>query len=173
MRGGPESAPGEGMFPILRQPVERLPRRLRAGLILLGAVIAAVPAATRPLHPHADDARHQSSFVGRYILRSVNGERLPATLAGDDPRHTIQVTDGVLEINPDGSFLCRTLATAVSFGLKEPFADTLLGGYTLVAPGQITFNHKGVRADTILASGYQITWTHPVRTLTGVFLYSK
>ncbi len=161
------------MFPILRRPVERQPRRLRAGLMLLGAAIAAVPAATRPHHTLANDAHGQSSLVGRYVLRSVNGERLPVTLTGDDPRHTIQVTDGVLEINPDGSYLCRTLATAVSFGLKEPFADTLLGGYTLVAPGQITFNHKGLRPDTILASGYQITWTHPVRTSTGVFLYSK
>jgi hypothetical protein len=161
------------MFPILKRPVERLPRRVRVGLMLLGVVIAAVPAATRPIHPLTNDARDQGTLIGRYILRSVNGQRLPAMLAGDDPRHTIQVTDGVLEINPDGSYVCRTLATAVSFGLKEPFADTLLGGYTLVAPGAIQFNHKGLRADTIRASGFQITWTHPVRTLTGVFLYSK
>jgi hypothetical protein len=146
---------------------------MRVASILLSVFIVVQPAATRPPRSLAYATRGQSTLVGRYILRSVNGQRLPATLAGDDPRHTIQVTDGVLELNPDGSYVCRTLATASSFGLKEPFADTLLGGYNLVAPGAIQFNHKGLRADTILASGFQITWTHPVRTLTGVFLYSK
>ncbi len=161
------------MFPIRRRPVERPRRRLRAELVLLGAAIASVPAATRPPRTDVHVAHSQGTVVGRYVLRSVNGQRLPVTLTGDDPRHTIQVTDGVLQLNADGSYVCRTLATASSFGLKEPFADTLLGGYNLVAPGAIQFNHKGLRADTILASGFQITWTHPIRTLTGVFLYSK
>ena len=98
---------------------------------------------------------------------------LPVTLRAADPRHTIQVTDGVLELNPDGRYVCRTLATAISFGLKEPFADTLLGGYTVVAPGAIQFTHKGIHPDTIATSGFQITWSHPVRTVTGLFLYSK
>ena len=161
------------MFPIRRRPVERQRRRLRAELVLLGAAIASVLAATRPPRTVVHVARSQGTVVGRYVLRSVNGQRLPVTLTGDDPRHTIQVTDGVLQLNANGSYVCRTLATASSFGLKEPFADTLLGGYNLVGPGAIQFNHKGVHPDTILASGFQITWTHPIRTLTGVFLYSK
>jgi hypothetical protein len=173
MRDGPESARNRGMNRPIPKRLHERQRRVRAASILLSAFLVVVPAATRPPRMHAYAAPGQSTLAGRYILRSVNGQRLPVTLAGDDPRHTIRVTDGVLELNPDGSYVCRTLATASSFGLKEPFADTLLGGYTLVTPGAIQFNHKGLRPDTILASGFQITWTHPVRTLTGVFLYSK
>ena len=158
--------------PIPRRLDERR-RGVRAAWILLSAFIVILPAATRPPRTLVYAARGQSSLVGRYILRTVNGQRLPVTLTGDDPRHTIQITDGVLELNANGSYVCRTLATASTFGLKEPFSDTLLGGYNLVAPGAIQFNHKGVRPDTILASGFRITWTHPIRTLTGAFLYSK
>lgn len=157
------SAPSPGMY-----------RRLLAAPLVLGAAIFAIPAATRAPQRVAVRAHGQSSLVGHYILREVNGQRLPVTLPGEDPRHTIQITDGTLDLNADGTYVCRTLATAVSFGLKEPFADTLLGGYTLVAPGSITLAHKGIRPDTIAATGYQVTWTHPVRTTwTGAFLYSK
>jgi len=163
------------MLPFLRRPPnERLPRRSRGGLLLLIAASAALSAATPLPHVRTTGAHGQSSVVGRYILRTVNGQRLPVTLMGDRPKNTVQITDGVLELNADGSYLCRTLATAVSFGLKEPFADTLLGGYTLISPGTIQLNHKGLKPDTLAATGYQITWTHPVRTtFTGAFLYSK
>jgi hypothetical protein len=143
-------------------------------LVVLVAGIGALSTATRLPPTRTAGAHGQSSIVGRYILRTVNGQRLPVTLPGLEPKNTIQVTDGVLELNADGSFLCRTLATAVSFGLKEPFADTLLGAYTIVSPGSIQLNHKGLHPDTIAATGYQLTWTHPVRTtFTGAFLYSK
>ena len=133
-------------------------------------LLAAYPASFKPsVHPTV----HQGSVVGRYVLRSVNGQPLPVTLPGEDPRHTIQVTDGVLELRADGSYMCRTVAATSHLGLKETFADTLAGGYTVLQAGEIQFGHKGLKADTIVTSGFQITWTHPVRTAMAAFLYSR
>jgi hypothetical protein len=115
----------------------------------------------------------QVSLVGRYVLRSVNGQALPARIPLDDGRHSIEVTDGFLELNPDGSYLCRTSAAAAYRGLKEPFADTLVGGYTVLQSGAIQLGHKGVKADTITTSGFKITWPHPVRKAQAVFIYIK
>jgi hypothetical protein len=112
-------------------------------------------------------------MTGRYLLRSINGQPLPAVLPSDDPQHTLQVTSGVLELHPDGSYLCRTIATDIHLGLQESFADTLVGGYAVLGPATIQLNHKGVKPDTVTASGFQIAWAHPVRSFQGLFLYSK
>ena len=107
------------------------------------------------------------------MLRSVNGLRLPAKIAGEDARHTLQVTEGVLELNGDGTYLCRTIATAAYMGLDEPFADTLKGSYTVLQAGAIELGHKGLKPDTVVTSGYQIAWPHSLRMAHAVFLYSK
>jgi len=142
---------------------------LSLAIVTAVGVLAARPA---PRTASAHRTR-QGSVVGRYVLRTVNGQQLPVTLPGEDPRHTIQITDGVLDLNPDGSYLCRTVANTAHLGLRESFADTLLGGYTVLQAGAIQFGHKGLKADTITTSGFQIRWPHPVRTVQAVFLYSR
>jgi hypothetical protein len=164
------------------KPFQRpfLPARWRAwgayaAPLLLGAS-ALAGTKPRPTHPRGTLATRsalQGSVMGRYVLRSVNAQPLPVVLAGDDPQHTLQVTDGLLQLNPDGSYLCRTVATDVNTGLQETFADTLIGGYTILTPNTIELDHKGLKPDTITTSGFQIAWAHPVRTFQGLFLYSK
>lgn len=128
---------------------------------------------TPSLERAATGSPTQPGVPGRYILRSVNGQPLPAVLAGDDPQHTVQVTSGLLELHPDGSYLCRTVATDIHLGLQESFADTLIGGYAVLTPNTIQLNHKGFKPDTIATSGFQVAWPHPVRSFQGLFLYSK
>jgi hypothetical protein len=141
-------------------------------MLVVAGLAAALVAARAPAPPAAVGV-YQGSLIGRYVLRTVNGKALPVTLPGEDIRHTVQVSDGVLELNPDGTYLCRTVASVVHLGLKETFADTLQGAYTILQAGAIQFGHKGVKADTVTTSGFQITWPHPVRTYNAVFQYSK
>jgi hypothetical protein len=150
-------------------------RCVRVAPLFLAATILA---GHRPVRSHSLDtfrsgSARQGSVMGRYVLRMVNGQPLPVTLTGDDPQHTLQVTDGLLELRPDGSYLCRTVATDIDLGLQESFADTLIGGYTVLSPNTIQLNHKGLKADTITTSGFQIAWAHPVRLFQGLFLYSR
>lgn len=146
-----------------------------AAPLLFGASMLAGtrPGSRQPLDALASRPALQGSMIGRYVLRSVNGQSLPVVLAGDDPQHTLQVTDGLLQLNPNGSYLCRTVATDVNTGLQQTFADTLIGGYTVLRANTIELDHKGFMPDTITTSGFQIAWAHPVRTFQGLFLYSK
>jgi hypothetical protein len=146
-----------------------------AAPLLVGVSILAghTPVRAHAFAMHPGSSAAQGSVIGRYVLRSVNDQPLPVILAGDDPQHTLQVTDGLLQLNPDGSYLCRTVATDIHLGLQESFADTLIGGYTILSPNTIQLNHKGLKPDTITASGFQIAWAHPVRSFQGLFLYSK
>jgi hypothetical protein len=112
-----------------------------------GLTAAPAPAALARAAVVAHSA--QGGPAGRYVLRSVNGLPLPATIPGDDARHTIQITEGVLELNPNGTYVCRTAAaTSTRFGLKEPFADSLRGAYTILQSGAIQLGLKAARADT-------------------------
>jgi hypothetical protein len=121
----------------------------------------------------AAPTRAQTGVSGRYILRSVNGAGLPATIPGDDPKHKTVITSGVLDLRPDGRYVCRTSGQSVYLHLIEPFSDSVAGTYNTLLSGAISFNLKGARADTIKTSGFQIAWTHPVRTVYGRFLYSR
>jgi hypothetical protein len=145
-------------------------------LALGSAVTLSVTAAHAPgpaSRPRVDAAARQGGLAGRYVLRSVNGLPPPATMQGEDNKHSVQVTDGVLTLNPDGSYLCRTVAAAVHLKLKEPFADSLHGTYAVLQSGAIQFSLKGNKADTIVTTGFQISWVHPLRLMTARFLYSK
>ena len=135
--------------------------------------VTAAHAPGPPSRPRVDAAARQGGLAGRYVLRSVNGQPLPATMPGEDNKHSVQVTNGVLMLNPDGTYLCRTVAAAVHLKLKEPFADSLHGTYTVLQSGAIQFSLKGNRADTIKTTGFQIAWAHPLRAMNGRFLYSK
>jgi hypothetical protein len=140
--------------------------------VATGLTGASAPVASTRGAPVAHST--QGGPAGRYVLRSVNGLPLPATIPGDDPRHTIQITEGVLELNPNGTYLCRTeAATSTRLGLREPFADSLHGGYTILQSGAIQLGLKGARADTIVTSGFQIVWSHALRTAKARFLYSR
>lgn len=157
-----------------------LPARWRARCayvapLLVGASIFAPyqPVRTPSFERFTSDPATQPGVTGRYMLRSVNGQPLPAILPSDDPQHTLQVTSGLLELHPDGSYLCRTVATDIHLGLQESFADTLIGGYAVLAPGRIEIDHKGFKPDTIVTSGFQVAWPHPVRSFQGLFLYGK
>lgn len=157
-------------------------RHLRAAPALFAAAVITVQLAAgsppRPASPQwstsiGSTVVTQGTLMGRYVLRSVNGQRLPVTIPGEDAYHTMQVTDGFLELNADGSYLCRTIATAANLGLKESFSDTLIGTYSVVTPGTIQLSHKGQRPDTVAAAGFQIAWSHPLRLSQALFLYSK
>jgi hypothetical protein len=141
-------------------------------MLVIAGLAAGLLAARSPAPPLGIRVT-QGSLIGRYVLRTVNGKALPVTLQGEDARHTVQITDGVLELNPDGTYLCRTVASVAHLGLKEAFADTLQGAYAILQAGAIQFGHKGVKPDTVTTSGFQITWPHPVRTYNAVFQYSK
>lgn len=143
--------------------------------LLVGASIFAPYKPVRTPSPErpTNGSPIQPGVTGRYMLRSVNGQPLPVILPSDDPQHSLQVTSGLLELHPDGSYLCRTVATDVHLGLQESFADTLIGGYAVLTPSTIQLNHKGFKPDTITTSGFQVAWSHPVRSFQGLFLYSK
>jgi hypothetical protein len=122
----------------------------------------------------------QSGVVGRYVLRSVNGKSLPAPVPGEDPRHKVEVVDGVVEINADGTYLCRTVTRKTFHAFVEQAADTIRGGYDTIGGGFITFGHRALgippkTADTVATSGFQIIWTHGIGPDLGgaQFVYSK
>lgn len=160
--------------PTPRSPSAPVHARRRTPVLAAALLVVQLAAYAPSSHPAAGVwATRQGTVAGRYVLRSVNGLPLPATLPGEDPQHSIQVSNGFLQLNPDGTYLCRTIATAVELGMEEPFSDTLIGSYSVVTPGTIELTHKGQRPDTVAASGFQIMWSHPLRLAQGQFLYSK
>jgi hypothetical protein len=117
--------------------------------------------------------RHQGGIVGRYILRSVDGTVLPASMQLEDARHKIRITDGSLELRTDGRYVCRTTGETITMGLHEPFTDSVTGGYTVIQGTAITLGTKGGKADTLQANGFQLTWPHAFRMTFARFLYSR
>jgi hypothetical protein len=119
--------------------------------------------------------RAQGGIIGRYVLRSVDDSSLPAPIPSEEPRHKLQVMDGVLTLNSDGTYLCQTILKTSYLGLVETEADTLKGQYTPVAGSAIAFRIPPKEIDTVATTGAQITWTHPVRKgiRSAKFVYSK
>jgi hypothetical protein len=120
--------------------------------------------------PHA-----QGGIIGRYVLRSVDGGNLPAAIPGEDARHKLQVMDGVLTLNSDGTYLCQTIVQTSYMGLVQTEADTLKGQYAPLAGASIAFRIPPKEIDTVATTGAQITWSHPVRKgiASAKFIYSK
>jgi hypothetical protein len=155
------------------------PAPRRAAVAAIGLVAVALVAAAGT-HAWAGVPTRQTGLVGRYVLRSVNGKSLPAPVPGEDPRHKVEVIDGVLEINTDGTYLCRTVTRKTFHAFVEQAADTISGGYDTYGGGFLTLGHRAVgvppkTADTVATSGYQIIWTHGVGQGLGAaqFVYSK
>jgi hypothetical protein len=119
--------------------------------------------------------RAQGGILGRYVLRSVDGGNLPAAIPGEDVRHKLQVMDGVLTLNSDGTYICQTIVQTSYLGLVQTEADTLKGQYAPVAGASIAFRIPPKEIDTVATTGAQITWSHPVRRgiASAKFVYSK
>jgi hypothetical protein len=146
--------------------------------VAMAVAVAPVPADTAP----APEARAsfsartvQGSVLGRYVLRSVDGVSLPAPILGEDPRHKIQVMDGVLILNSDGTYICQTIVQTSYMGLVQTEADTIRSQYTAIAGTAISFRIPPKEVDTVATTGAQIAWSHPVRKgiASAKFLYSK
>lgn len=155
---------------------------------LAALAFAAVPADTAPAPAGSPSAiagsaplaasrtpRAQGGIIGRYVLRSVDDGNLPAPIPGEDPHHKLQVMDGVLTLNSDGTYVCQTIIQTTYMGLVGTEADTLKGQYAPVAGAAIAFRIPPKEIDTVATTGAQITWTHPVRkgVRAAKFVYSK
>lgn len=142
---------------------------------------AAVPADTAPapagrVAPRAGQMhRAQGGILGRYVLRSVDGGNLPAAIPGGEPHHKLQVMDGVLTLNSDGTYICQTIVQTSDLGLVQTEADTVKGQYAPVAGTSIAFRIPPKEVDTVATTGARITWLHPVRKgiAPATFVYSK
>ena len=135
----------------------------------VGAIVGkATPASNRT-------ALAQGGILGRYVLRSVDGGNLPAVIPSEDAHRKLQVMDGVLTINSDGTYLCQTIVRTSYLGYVETEADTLKGQYAPLAGASIAFRIPPKEIDTVTTTGAQITWTHPVRKgiAAAKFIYSK
>jgi hypothetical protein len=146
--------------------------------VATAVAFAPVPANTAPaLGGRATSTARaaQGGILGRYVLRSVDGVNLPAPILGEDPRHKIQVMDGVLVLNSDGTYICQTIVQTSFMGLVQTEADTMHSTYAAIAGAAIAFRIPPKEVDTVATTGAQITWTHPVRKgIAGAkFLYSK
>jgi hypothetical protein len=137
--------------------------------------LAAVTAETAPSPAPGRTHHTQGGVLGRYVLRSVDGGNLPALIPSDDRHRKLQVIDGVLTINSDGTYLCQTIVQTTYMGLVETEADTVKGQYAPFAGASIVFRVPPKEIDTVTTTGSQITWTHPVRKGIGAakFVYSK
>jgi hypothetical protein len=147
------------------------------------AVIASVTVA--PASAHESELRaptasgrwphRQGGILGRYVLRSVGGINLPAPVQGEDARHKIQIMDGVLILNSDGTYICQTIAQTTYMGLVRLEADTLHGRYATIGGAAITFGVPPKEVDTVATTGGQIAWTHPTRQGIGIakFVYTR
>jgi hypothetical protein len=133
----------------------------------------AIPGMTTPASNRT--ALAQGGILGRYVLRSVDGGNLPAVIPSEDAHHKLQVMDGVLTINSDGTYLCQTIVKTSYLGYVETEADTLKGQYAPLAGSSIVFRIPPKEIDTVTTTGSQITWTHPVRRgiAAAKFIYSK
>jgi hypothetical protein len=156
----------------------RLYRPILAALaaVAIAVAFAPVPADTAPAHGgRASTRAAQGGILGRYVLRSVDGVSLPAPILGEDPRHKIQVMDGVLTLNSDGTYVCQTIVQTSYMGLVQTEADTLHSQYTAIAGSAIAFRIPPIEVDTVATTGAQIAWSHPVRKgiASAKFLYSK
>jgi hypothetical protein len=140
--------------------------------VTAAAAVTPAPAGTTPARAAA---RAQGGIIGRYVLRSVDGVNLPAPIPGEDPRHKLQVMDGVLVLNSDGTYVCQTIVQTTFMGLVQTEADTIKSQYTPMAGTQIAFRIPPKEVDTVATTGAQITWAHPVRRGIGTakFLYTK
>ncbi|GEM_PF-5364922 len=154
-----------------------LPGLSLALLAVIGGPRTSARAARAAPVPHrhvgATPGVRQPGIPGEYVLRSVDGITLPAPLAGEDPQHKVRVTSGVLVLRPDGTYVCRTVGETSYLGYRQAFTDSLSGNYAVLQSGAISLAAKGVKADTIRTYGFQIVWSHPVRTWFGRFLYSR
>lgn len=154
---------------------------LQGTALALAAVLAArtsiVVARTAVAHGLATRVRiaGRGSPAGRYALRSVNGQALPASLTPDDSHHKIRVTAGVLVLNNDNSYICETRAETSYMGLVEQQADTLRGTYDTIGGSFITLYVNALHTDTVATTGAQIEWTHATRGSAGTsrYIYGK
>jgi hypothetical protein len=148
-----------------------------ATLALAAASADSAPAPAGRASPVAANVplRAQGGIIGRYVLRSVDDGNLPAPIPGEDPHHKLQVTDGVLTLNSDGTYVCQTIIQTTYLGLVETQADTIKGQYAPVAGAAIAFRIPPKEIDTVATTGAQIVWTHPVRrgVRAAKFVYSK
>lgn len=88
------------------------------------AIVAAVLCAAC-----ADSTGPDTTHVGVYHLRTVNGEPLPFTLAQVGPDR-VEVTAGQIILNPDATFTDRTTFRIVESGGTEMQDQTATGTYT-------------------------------------------
>jgi hypothetical protein len=142
--------------------------------VAMAVAFAPVPADTAPASGGRAGAG-QGGILGRYVLRSVDGVSLPAPILGEDPRHKIQVMDGVLVLNSDGTYICQTIVQTSYMGLVQTEADTIRSQYSPIAGSAIAFRIPPKEVDTVATTGAQIAWSHPVRKgiASAKFLYSK
>ena len=148
-----------------------------ATLAFAAAMADSAPAPAGSTSPIAANAPPpaQGGIIGRYVLRSVDDGNLPAPIPGEDPHHKLQVMDGVLTLNSDGTYVCQTIVQTTYLGLVETEADTIKGQFAPVAGAAIAFRIPPKEIDTVATTGAQITWTHPVRrgVRAAKFVYSK
>ena len=130
---------------------------------------------SRPAGASSTRSQRQGGILGRYVLRSVGGVNLPAPVLGEDAHHKIQIMDGVLILNSDGTYICQTIAQTTYMGLVQLEADTLHGRYATIGGGAITFGVPPKEVDTVATTGNQITWLHPTRRVIGIatFVYGR
>lgn len=134
----------------------------------------------RPAH-----SDRQNGLVGRYVLRSVNGQLLPAPIPGEDVKHKVSILSGVLELRQNGSYVCETVSRATYLGYTQQATDTLHGPYGTIGGGYVTFGYpkhapngfEVQQVDTVPTGGFQISWHHGIRRGTAIeaatFVYSK
>jgi hypothetical protein len=120
-------------------------------------------------------AQGQGWAAGRYALRSVNGQALPADMPGTDARHKVRVTGGTLILHADGTYVCETLVEISYLGLVQQRADTAHSIFDTIGGTAVTLMVSSTETDTVATTGQQIAWTRVTQLSPGanVYLYSK
>jgi hypothetical protein len=136
-----------------------------AGLVGAGAVWT----------PVAGAQGGQGWAAGRYALRSVNGQALPADLPGPDTRHKVRVTSGTLILHADGSYVCETRVETSYLGLVQQRADTVSNIFDTIGGTAVTLMVSTTETDTVATSGQRIAWTRVTQLSPGAntYLYSR
>ena len=99
-------------------------------LLLLCLVAAAISTA-------CSDGTGPASLVGRYSLRSINDQTLPAAALGPSLESSIRVTAGTLELKPGGKYSRSLTFTSLGNTEGQPITTTADGTYVLTNGGQL------------------------------------
>lgn len=142
---------------------------------LLSATVLWAPAAGGQGQPQPPVVGQAPSWaVGRYALRSVNGQPLPADIP-IDPRHKVRVTGGTLLLKADGTYVSETVMATSFLGLQQQQSDSAKGVFDTIGGTRITLVVNNTETDTVATTGQQISWTRilAVAQAPYVFVYSK